>query len=232
MSFIVFTRFLSEFSSRVLILGLVTATLSACSTQMPLTRVEELSSCPESGKVSWDSIDIGSRGEHEAALRFVPSNPENCLIYVVRGRDSWTGASARRAIVYVRPMDTDAERPLDFMDTDQAREITDNIYALWELHRGDYLLRAYLRKDRFRLTYPSRDWYWIPPTLLATVALNCQPNDVKFFSVGDSGYESRATLSPLPREEGMDHVRHALRSVGRPGCGKWGHWDCEGNRRW
>jgi len=224
MSFIVFTRFLSELSSRVLILGLVTATLSACSHQMPLTRVEELSSCPESGKVSWDSIDIGSRSEHEAALRFVPSNPENCLIYVVRGRDFWTGARDRRAIVYVRPVDADAERPLGFMATDQAREIKDNVYSLWELHRGDHLLRAYLSKDRYRLPYAPRN--------LATVELNCQPNDVMFFSVGDSGYQGRATLSPLPREEGMDQVRHALRSVGRPGCGKWGHWDCEGNRRW
>lgn len=228
MSFIVLTRFLSGLSSRALILGLVTAALSACSTQMSLKRVEELSSCPDSGKVSWDSIDIGSRSEHEAALKFMPADPENCLIYVVRGSDFWTGLSARRAIAHPRPADADAKHPmLDSKYIDQAREIKDDVYALWELRPGAYVLRAFLHRNRYRLTHSP------PSTLFATVELNCQPSDVMFFSVGDSGYDHNVTLSPLPREVGIDQVRHSLRSVRGPGRSKLGgHWDCEGNHLW
>jgi len=227
MSFIIFTRFLPEFSSRIFILGLVTATLGACSGQMPLKRVEELSSCPESGKVSWYSIDIGSRSEHEAALKFVPSNPENCLIYVVRGRDFWTGRRARGATAHPRPADADAKRPLlDSHYIDQARDIHDDVYALWELRPGAYVLRAFLNRDRYRLT-PSPS-----SKLFATLEFNCQPSNVMFFSVGDSGYGDNVTLSPLPREVGIDQVRHSLRSVRGPGRGKCCHWDCEGNRVW
>jgi hypothetical protein len=191
---------------------LLGSVLGGCSTN--LARLRE---CPEPGTARFEAIPIASRSEHEQALRFLPSDPDNCLVYVVRGRDFWTGAKRRRATVLltpeslgVTPFPPDPSKlPLALDVPGRVREIHDRVYALWEVSPGNYALQAFLVADYGQLFIHG------PKGVLALwPELQCKPGEVHFFAVGDRGFSGHAYLERIAPLSARESVDKGLRSAG------------------
>lgn len=178
-----------------------------------------LSRCPESGVARYAGIPIGSGSEHQQARRFAPLAPGNCMVYVVRERDSWTGASVRRTLVLLTPAAAGPPplpadpRNLPAVYGQQVREIDDHVYAAWELRPGRYLLRALFRND-YGAVFLSRSAGSAGSRQAAQADLDCLPEAVLFFAAGDRGYWNDIVLVTMDREAGEQAVRDGLRSVG------------------
>lgn len=215
-------------ASLMLTVGLVAAMLCGCA--IDITR---LSSCHKSGEVRFDAIPIASKNEHELAWQFKPSNPDNCLVYVVREHDCWTGASLRRTLVILTP--AEFKYPVFFpadrselhpLFGDQILTITDDVFAMWELHPESYILSAFFERDYWRLVGPVKTW--VPLKSIDKVKLECQPGGVLFFAVGDQGFRHEPVLNIPDTQEGKEYVRKGLRSVGYNDFENSAFRDCEG----
>jgi hypothetical protein len=60
-----------------------------------------LRNCDKSGEGRFDGYPLASRGEHDKAQRFTPDDSANCLLYVVREKDWWSGAREDRTYLMV-----------------------------------------------------------------------------------------------------------------------------------
>jgi hypothetical protein len=207
---------------------LVGVTLIGCSSTAP-ARVSE---CTETGTARFESIPIASRQEHEQALRFVPSSPEKCLVYVVRERDLWTGARERRVAVILTPKGFSLPRlpahpsKLPSVLGDRVLEIHDNVYAMWEVPPGSHLLQAF-SVSGYAGVFMAQTRGGSGAGLGTCRELECASGEALFFAVGDRGYFHALELKDLESESGKKAVRSGLRSVGVDDGVSPGFRDCQ-----
>jgi len=195
---------------------------------IPLARLSE---CPQAGTARFHSIPIASSGEHQQARRFLPSRPDNCAVYVVRERDSWTDRKARRVdVVLTRAGSAIPRLPanpamLPSVFGDQILEVHDSVYAMWELAPGDYLLHAISVAGYFDL-YMAQAQGDAGAVIGVSRPLSCTSGNVLFIAVGDTGFLNTLVLKDLDPGSGMEYVRNALRSAG-VNAGAPAYRDCE-----
>ena len=112
-----------------------------------------LSNCPDSGQARYGGKPIASRSEHEQAQRFSPVNPGNCLLYVIRQKDWYTGGSVLETMVILteaqahKPLMTPSEVYAD--NRDRVATIDDGVYTMWEVPAGMYFVTAIFSKYLF-----------------------------------------------------------------------------------
>jgi len=186
---------------------LILASLSGCAVDFA-----RLKMCEESGLARFEAIPIGSRSEHAQAEAFVPSDPGRCLVYVIRGRDAWTGRSVRRTQVTLTPIGEVPDASLAVgASPGGALAITDHIYALWVLSPGTYLLKADFGSSIPTIAmFPSAQRRQEHDRL----QFECRAGDVLFFLVDDRGFSHYAVVGPLDPTAGQALVRQGIRSVG------------------
>jgi hypothetical protein len=184
--------------------------------------IAALSNCTQSGEAYFRHIPLASRSEHQQALRFAPSNPDNCLLYVVQHAFSPTGGS--RATIFLAP--AEFKRPpfpmryeeLISLFADHIAEITDNMYAMWELSQGSYMLEGYSGTD-FRASPIPIDTETPSDKLVVHVPFECRSGDVIFFRT-TSHFTDDFSLKELEKETGEKYIRKSVRSIG---CADWAH---------
>lgn len=121
---------------------------------------------------------FASRDEHEQARRFLPLRPEDCAVYVVRGRDLWTDRRARRVDVALTltgsPIPRLPANPaiLPSVFGNHVLEIHDRVYAMWEMAPGDYQLHA-LSVARYGGAYLAQTQGDTGPGMGVLLALMC-----------------------------------------------------------
>jgi hypothetical protein len=205
---------------RKLMAFLVSIMLSGCAD------FSALRNCDKSGEAYYGAIPIASRSEHEQSQRFTPTNPGNCLVYVVREKDWWTGASVNRATVMLTPAEHKPPLLPSELYThyrDQVLVVDREVYAMWELPPGAYLLTAvfnrsfggerdYAKALKFLELSIFGTFKWTIPQ----VELNCRPGGLLFFAVGDRGYTNNIMLKELSEEDVRTYVHKGVRSVGLP----------------
>jgi hypothetical protein len=203
------------------------AMLVGC-TSVPPARLSE---CPHAGTARYNSIPIASRDEHEQARRFLPSRPEYCAVYVVRESDLWTDRRARRVDVVLTltgsPIPRLPANPamLPSVFGNQVLEIHDNVYAMWEMAPGDYLLHA-ISIAGYGGIYLDQAQRNAGPGMGVSRVLTCASGSVLFFAVGDVGFRHTLVLKDLDPDSGMEYVRNGLRSRGI-NAGRPGYRDCD-----
>jgi hypothetical protein len=179
-----------------------------------------LRNCDKSGKAHFDGIPLASRSEHMQAQRFTPADPANCLVYVVREKDWWSGAKVDRTLLILTP---EQSKPhllpaepfiLHTEYRDQAIEIGSNVYGMWELVPKPYLLQA-IFKYNYGNAFLQRS-LGKKENEIGQVQLDCGPGGLMFFAVGDHDFSHNIYLKEFSEEEGIDYVRNGLRSVGFP----------------
>jgi len=168
--------------------------LFGCGINFPALR-----NCESSGMAYFDRIPLASRSEHEQAQRFTPLNNGNCLLYVVRKIDWWTGSSSVKALITLAPAEP-------FRAVIDATHFDGNVYAMWELPPSTYHLSALLYKSASLYNGSSP----------AQVEVDCRPGSVRFIAVGDRGFFHNVVLEDLTEEEGRTFVKNGIRSVGLP----------------
>lgn len=199
----------------------------ACAT-VPPTRLSE---CPQSGTARFASIPIASRTEHVQARRFLPSRQENCLVYVVRGRDSWTGRSVRQVNVVLTatgsaiPALPPHPSMLPAVFGERVLTIDDGVYAMWELLPADYVLHAMTLRG-YAGVHLAQAQGKLGTGMGAHRALTCASGGVRFVAVEDVGFDHTLALTDLDAGSGKESVRNALRSAGVH-AGAPGYRDCE-----
>ena len=219
---------------RRLVVLIVSMMLSACAD------FSALRNCDKSGEAHYAAIPLASRSEHEQSRRFMPLDTGNCLVYVVREKDWWSGTSVSRATVMLAPADperTMLPSELYAHCGDQVLEIDRNVYAMWELPPNAYLVTAIFNRS-FGV---ARDYNLALKTLeqepfsgvIAQVELYCRPGGLLFIGVGDRGYSNHIVIKELSEEDGRTYVPNGIRSVGftdhndRP---KVWYKDCPGDK--
>jgi hypothetical protein len=203
---------------RELVVLLVSLILSGCAD------FAALRNCEKSGQAYFAGIPLASRSEHEQAQTLRPSNLGNCLLYVVREKDWWTGASVRRATVVLDPKEhkqpallTESSE-LEPLHSDQLVEIYDEVYAMWELPPNTYSLKtAFTRslgtaQDRALALQVLQDQP--SQNAIQQVDIDCQPGSVLFFAVSDRGFSNHIMLKRLTEEVGKAYIPNGIRSVG------------------
>jgi hypothetical protein len=142
-----------------------------------------LRNCENSGVAHYDSIPLASHSEHEQSQRFTPLNHGNCLVYVVRKFDLYTGASVLRANVELTPAE-----PSRVQIT--TTPFVGNVYAMWELPPNTYRLTAAWNRGR----------------TFAQVEVDCRPGAVRFIAVRDRFPLHGVALEDLAEEDGRTFV--------------------------
>ncbi|MBA3025865.1 MAG: hypothetical protein FP820_05580 [Sulfurimonas sp.] len=197
-----------------LVIGFIALMVSGCT-----ANIAALSNCSESGEAYYGNLPIASGSEHQQALKFTPSDPENCVVYVIRESDFWTGKSVRDTKVILASIESQyslfpiLETDLIFHLGNQVGSITDDVYLMWELKQGSYLLETYFDTYYGYLSFLN----WTggnTESYIAQVQLECKPGDVKFFGVGDRDYVHHVVLKELDKEIGKQYIRNSVRSVG------------------
>lgn len=181
--------------------------------------------CPVSGQAYFRGIPLASRNEHAQAELFEPIDPANCIIYVVR-LDKTGPKSAHAKVFLYHPETTPPPLPSDYwplfgqnslfgpcwstrhtQETPQelrkAEIFTPDVYAMWELASGSYVLDASLN-----IVQP-----------FARAVVTCTAGRATFWAVASKfNITDKATLNTLDEAEGKALVRHRLRSAGiQPG---------------
>lgn len=194
--------------------------LLACTMVSGCANLMALRNSDKSGEAYFDGIPLASRSEHEQSQRFTPLNPDNCLVYVVREKDWWTGASVSRTTVMLTP----AEHKLPLLPSelythyrDQVLEITREVYAMWELLPNAYLVTAIFNRS-FGLARDHASALRVIEQgtgkgAIAQVELDCRPGSLLFFAVGDRGFGNAIMLKELSGKDGKDYVHNGVRSV-------------------
>jgi hypothetical protein len=168
------------------------------------------------------------------ALRFTPSDPDNCLVYVIRDHDYWTGLSKRRTTVILTPMELKFPKfpsnhaDLPFIFANQVLSITDQVYALWELRPASYNLSVFFMNEYFGLLLGQMET--LPPksSPMAQVKFECNSGEVLFYAVSDRGFSHNVELNKMNPEAGAEYVRNSLRAVGYFDTENPGYRDCQG----
>jgi hypothetical protein len=199
-----------------------------CSSTAP----SRLSECAETGTARFESIPIASRPEHEQALQFTPSSADHCVIYVLRDRDFWTGARARRVAVVLTPTGLSMPRlpahpsKLPSVFGDRVLEIHDHVYAMWQVPSGSYLLQAF-SVSGYGEVFMSQAQGKPGAELGTSRELKCASGEALFFGVGDRGYRHALELKDLESESAKESVRIGLRSAGVHDFDGPGFRDCQ-----
>jgi hypothetical protein len=210
--------------------ALACLSLSGCSTP----DLARLAQCEQSGAARFEAIPIASRGAHEQALRFSPSSPESCVVYVVRERDAWTAGRIRRTIVILALQDLPLpELPaspsnLPAVFGGSVLEIHDHIYAMWEVWPGAHRLQAFFVSD-YGQVFLAQGGAQIGAPRVAGHELQCAAGEALFLAVGDEGFADRPVLKRLTPEVGKQSVRDGLRSAGIHDGTLPAFRDCKGN---
>ena len=190
-----------------------------------------LAECDEAGTARFASIPIASRLAHDQARRFAPESPANCLVYVVRADDAWTGTRVRRVDVILTPRGFRVPRLpaspswLPSVFGDRVLEIHDGVYAMWEVPPGHYLLDALSFAEYWRSTLAQAQGR-SGAGLGTWRELACASGQVHYFAVGDRGFEHRLVLEELAPDRAREAVLNGLRSAGVYG-GAPGYRDCQ-----
>ena len=181
--------------------------------------------CPVSGQAYFRGIPLASRSEHAQAERFEPIDPANCIIYVVRS-DRTGSKSAHAKVFLYHPGKAPPPLPSDYwplfglnsllspqwsarhiQETPQelrkAEIFTPDVYAMWELAPGSYVLDASLD-----IGQP-----------FARAVISCTAGSATFWAVAaESFFSGKATLNNINEAAGKARVPHRLRSAGmQPG---------------
>jgi len=175
--------------------------------------IEALRNCDKSGEARFDGYPLASRSEHEKAQRFAHENPANCLLYVIREKDWWSGARVDRTYLIltqeeIKPRSLPVN-PASLRD--QVVSIREKLYAMWELPSNTYFLHAF---------FPNQYFYTFMENQrgerggIAQVQFDCRPGGLMFFAVSDHGFGHNVFLKKISEEEGRVYVRNGLRSVG------------------
>lgn len=189
--------------------------IGGCSSVPPA----QLGQCQESATARFNSIPIASGQEHAQALRFAPSSADHCVVYLVRGRDFWTGASVRRVAVVLAPQSLHTPRlpadpaQLPSVFGDRVVEIDDRVYAMWEAPAGNHFLLA-LSVSGYGAAFIAQAKGTAESDFAARRELNCAAGEALFFSVEDRGYQHRLEVREREAGEGKQLMRGGLRSAG------------------
>jgi hypothetical protein len=186
---------------------------------------DSYSVCPDSGQAYFSGIPLASRDEHAQAESFTPLDPSNCMIYVVRSDRTGSKSAQAKVFLYQRGMGPPALPPDDgnWLDTDplldpqwserhlketpqelhKAEIFGPDVYAMWELAPGSYILDASLS-----MSHP-----------FARAVIACTAGRPYFWAVSATSFlSSKAKLNELDESEGKALVLHRLRSAGvQPG---------------
>lgn len=210
--------------------ALACLSLNGCSTP----DLARLSECEESGAARFEAIPVASRSAHEQALRFSPSSPESCVVYVVRERDAWTAGRIRRTIVILALQDLALPKlpaspsNLPAVFGGNVLEIHDHIYAMWEVWPGAHRLHAFFVSD-YGQVFLAQSGAQVGAPRAAGHELQCAAGEALFLFVGDEGSADRPVLKRLTPEVGKQSVRDGLRSVGIHDSTLPAFRDCKGN---
>lgn len=202
--------------------------------------------CPESLQSYFRGIPIASSREHSLAEHFAPLDAANCAIYVFA--DWSSGPKSAHASIFLYR--TGAEPPVlppdywppfdlntlahprwsdrflletskEFPEFRKAEIFARDVYAMWELPPGTYVLDA-------------SNFIFSP---FARTIVSCTAGQTKYWAFTINPYlgGGRADLSELDEQEGMALARFRLRSAGKqpggPSSPGWkGDRKCPGNR--
>lgn len=172
-----------------------------------------LRNCDKSGEGRFDGYPLASHGEHEKAQRFTPDDPANCLLYVVREKDWWSGTREDRTYLMVTPEEI-KPRSLPANPAalkNQVVAIREKLYAMWELPSKTYFLYAFFP---YQYSYTFMENQRGDKGGIAEVQLDCRPGGLMYFAVADRGYRHNVVLKRLSEEDGKNYVRSGLRSIG------------------
>lgn len=110
---------------------------------------------------------------------------------------------------------------------DRILEIHDNVYAMWEIPPGSYLVHA-ISVAGYAGVYGDQAPGKTMERMGVSRGLACASGSVLFIAVGDVGFSNTLVLKDLNPGSGMEYVRNSLRSAG-VNAGAPGYRDCELN---
>jgi hypothetical protein len=214
---------------RPVVLAALTLTACANTQEAPDYR------CAHAGQAYLRGIPLASRHEHEQAERFAPADPANCALYLIRLAGPMTGPKSSHATFFLYRAAQVPALPTDtgpwwgpswladpvwldrhFRETGRelrkAEVFAPEVYAMWELPAGSYVLDASL--------------FAFQP--FAREAIACGAGRSLYWALEAKGMRNRATLFELDPEAGRTWVRGHLRSAGMqpggPGSPGWIAW--------
>ena len=205
---------------------LMMAFLASCATHLESSDWRyAYRNCPVSGQAYFRGIPLASGNEHVQAELFEPIDPANCIVYIVRS-DKAGPKSAHAKVFLYHPENAPPPLPSDYwplfglnslfspcwssrhtMETPhelrKAEIFTPDVYAMWELAPGSYILDASLN-----IAQP-----------FARAFVTCTAGRATFWAVAAKYIiTDKTTLNSLDEAEGKALVRQRLRSGGmQPG---------------
>jgi hypothetical protein len=187
----------------------ITLLLGGCSHDLVALR-----NCDKSGEAHFGGYPLASRIEHEKAQQFTPDDPANCLLYVVREKDWFSGAKVDRTFLMLTPeMIEPRSLPANpALIKDQVIAIGSSLYAMWELPSRVYFLYAIFHNH---YVYIHMDGLSVlQKNSIAQAQLDCKPGGLIFYAVGDRGFNHKIILKKISEDEGKIYVLNGLRSIG------------------
>jgi hypothetical protein len=208
-----------------LLLLITVALVSGCATHIegPDWR-QKYRNCTESGQAYFSGIPIASRTQHEEAERFAPTNAANCSIYVFA---NWShGSKSAHASIFLYRRGTEPptllpdywplfgtntlmhprwsdrwllETSSEFPEFGKAEIYSREVYAMWELAPGDYVLDA--------------------STFIAApfkrTSVTCIAGHTTYLGLTKHFWLEKLELNVLDVLQGRELVRFRLRSAGK-----------------
>jgi hypothetical protein len=178
-----------------------------------------LSECTESGTARFRGIPIASQQEHARATQFLPSSANACVVYVLRGRDLWTGTKVRAATIILTEKGFSMPRfpahpsQLPSVLGDRVLAIDDDVYAMWEVPSGSYLLRAFFI-FHYGGVFISQAQGKPDAGPQTSRELKCAAGEARFYDLEDRGFSDYPELTELAPARAKERVRSGLRSAG------------------
>jgi hypothetical protein len=202
---------------------LTAALLAGCATSSHNHSLQALRNCPESAQSYFRGIPIASLSEHEQAERFAPINEANCAIYVFANWSSGPKAAHASIFLYRKgteppPLPPDywpflgmntlyhprwsdrwlLETSLEFPEFRKAEIFARDIYAMWELAPGTYVLDASVAIGA--------------PFVRTTVT--CRAGHTTYYGLTKHFFQEE-TLNQLDEAQGRELTQFRLRSAGK-----------------
>jgi hypothetical protein len=180
--------------------------------------------CPESGQAYFAGIPIASHTQHEEAERFIPTDASNCAIYVFA---NWSyGSKSAHASLFLYRKGTEPptlapdywplfgmntllhprwsdrwllETGSEFPEFRKAEIYSKEVYAMWELAPGDYVLDA-----------STKIWARFKRT-----SVTCRAGQTIYLGFTKHSWTQALDLNVLDEAQGRKLVRFSLRSAGK-----------------
>ena len=175
--------------------------------------------CASAGEAYVYAIPLAARDQQEISQRFVPADPDHCLLYVVREQTAWMAPKGAHVFLYraesapampesfggrfetsklVEPVWLERHVKDTPRELRKAAIVVPEVFAMWELEPGAYVVDASLSAAQ--------------PFARATI--ECTAGSTLYWGVKTKGMTVIPRLRELDAREGQARARHRLVSAG------------------